>query len=273
MDIIDFHTHFFPESLFRAIWRFFDSFSWKIEHKVFADELLLKLKALGVSKMVLLNYAHKPGMSQSLNQWTHEFAANNPEIIPFGTVHPHDVNLSEMIDECFDEFGFFGLKLHSHVLNLALDDPMFFPIYEKIESAGKILMLHGGNGPGYARTNPKTSHVSGVERVKVIIKNFPKMKLVIPHLGVNQPDEFFDLMEDHENLWMDTTMVLADYFPLKPSLTRIEQLSDRILYGSDSPNIPYPLEIEMNNIKNWFSEAIQEKLFFKNAQRLLGLEG
>jgi hypothetical protein len=90
MTIIDFHTHFFPESLYRAIWKWFDDYLWGIQHKVFADELFQKLKSMGISKMVLLNYAHKPGMSQMLNQWTREFADKYPEIIPFGTVHPHD---------------------------------------------------------------------------------------------------------------------------------------------------------------------------------------
>ena len=66
-------------------------------------------------------------------------------------------------------------------------------------------------------------------------------------------------------------MTLAGYFPEKPSLERLEKLSDRILYGSDAPNIPYPLETEMNNINTWFSREVQEKLFFRNANKLLGL--
>jgi len=109
-----------------------------------------------------------------------------------------------------------------------------------------------------------------VKRVKVILKHYPNLKLVIPHLGTEEMDEFFDLMEEHKNLWMDTTMMLAGYFPNQPSLKKIEKLSDRILYGSDTPNIPYPLDVEMKNIKKWFSKDVQEKLFFKNAQKLLG---
>jgi len=69
---------------------------------------------------------------------------------------------------------------------------------------------------------------------------------------------------------MDTTMMLAGYFSNQPSMKRIEKLSERILYGSDTPNIPYPLDAEMKNIKKWFSKDIQEKLFYKNAQKLLG---
>ena len=79
-------------------------------------------------------------------------------------------------------------------------------------------------------------------------------------------------MEEHENLWMDTTMTLAKYFVNQPSLERIEEFSDRILYGSDAPNVPYDLDTELNNIREAFPVEIQKKLFFENAQRLLGLE-
>jgi len=272
MTIIDFHTHFFPEKLFQAIWKWFDEYGWGIQHKVLADELIQQLKSIGTSKMVLLNYAHKPGMSQMLNQWTREFADRHQNIIPFGTVHPHDKDRDKIVTQCFEDYGFYGLKLHAHVLGIAVDDPIFFPIYEKIEGAGKILMLHGGNGPRLDGSVADTSNVAGVRRVRVILKHYPDLKIVIPHLGIDEIDEFFDLMEEYKNLWMDTTMTLAGYFPKQPSLTRIEKLSDRILYGSDAPNIPYPLDTEMNNIKKWFSKDVQDKLFYKSAQKLLGLK-
>lgn len=141
MTIIDFHTHFFPANLFRAIWKWFDEFGWDIQNKIFADELIEKLKSIGVTKMVLLNYSHKPGMSRELNRWTREFADRHAGIIPFGAVHPMDEDKDKVIDQCFDDYGFYGIKLHAIVLGMAVDDPVFFPIYEKIEDAGKILLM------------------------------------------------------------------------------------------------------------------------------------
>ena len=272
MAIIDFHTHFFPDKLYQAIWNWLEGYRWDIQHKVFADELIQKLKSIGISKMVLLNYAHKPGMSRTLNQWTREFADRQPDVIPFGTVHPHDEDRDETVTQCFEDFGFYGLKLHAAVTGIPVDDPVFFPIYEKTEEAGKILMLHAGTGPRLVGSVADSSGIAGLKRVKAILERYPNLKLVIPHLGTDEMDEFFDLMEEHNNLWMDTAMTLAEFFPLKPALARIEKLSDRLLYGSDAPNIPYPLETEMNNIKKWFSVDVQEKLFFKNARNLLALD-
>ena len=269
MTVIDFHTHLFPDKLFKAIWGYFDKYGWAIQHKIFADELIQRLTSIGVSNVVLLNYAHKPGMSQGLNQWTREFADRHPNVIPFGAIHPQDEDRDGILTQCFEEYGFYGLKLHALVLKLAVDAPVFFPIYEKMEENGKILMLHAGNGPGSGGSGTANLDIAGAKRVKVILKRYPNMKLVIPHLGTDEVDAFFDLMEEYGNLWMDTTMMLADYFPKRPSLRRIEILSDRILYGSDAPNIPYPLETEIMNIRQWFSKDLQEKLFFKNALKLL----
>jgi predicted TIM-barrel fold metal-dependent hydrolase len=271
MAIIDFHTHFFPEALFRAIWKWFDAYGWDIQNKLFADALIERLRSIGVSKMVLLNYAHKTGMSRSLNRWTREFADRQADVIPFGTVHPLDKDRDAIVAQCFEHYGFHGLKLHAFVLAMAVDDPLFFPIYEKIEDAGKILLLHAGTGPRVERSTMETATVAGVNRVKVILKRFPRLKLVVPHLGTDETDDFFDLMGEHENLWLDTTMVLSGYFSLEPSLDRIEELSDRILYGSDAPNVPYPLDTEIKNIMRWFSKDVQEKLLVRNAEKLLGL--
>ena len=272
MTIIDFHTHFFPENLFQAIWRWFDKYAWDIQHKIPSEELIKKLKTLGVTQMVLLNYAHKPGMSERLNQWTSDFSKTHPEVIPFGTVHPRDKDVKKIMTQCFEEYGFYGIKVHGHVSGVAIDDPASFPIYERIEAAQKLLMLHGGQGPSLKGYSKVTANVTGFQRVKTILKHFPKLKLIIPHLGADEFDDFFDLMEDSPNLWMDTTMALAEYFPKSPSLERIEKLSDRILYGSDAPNIPYPLDTEIKNIRAWFPADIQKKLFFTNAQKLLGMQ-
>jgi predicted TIM-barrel fold metal-dependent hydrolase len=57
------------------------------------------------------------------------------------------------------------------------------------------------------------------------------------------------MIEKYDNLWLDTTMVITDYFPLeeKPDLGHYR--SDRVLYGSDFPNIPYAWDRELKALK------------------------
>jgi predicted TIM-barrel fold metal-dependent hydrolase len=69
--------------------------------------------------------------------------------------------------------------------------------------------------------------------------------LVIAHMGLPEYGEFFDLVEAYDGLHLDTTMAFTDFteamHPFPRELTpRLVDLADRIVFGSDFPNIPYP---------------------------------
>ena len=219
MEIIDSHVHLFPERLFSAIWDWFDRHGWGVRYRIQADEIVRCLKEAGVGRFVLLNYSHKPGMSESLNAWTREFCEKCPEAIPFGAIHPEDKDVGKLLDRCFGDYGFFGLKFHSHVTGIRPDDERMFPVYEKLIEYGRVITLHGGNGPSLAGYKETTKEVSGVRFVRRLLRKFPSLKIIVPHLGADETDEFFDLMGEFPNLWMDTTMALSGYFPLTCRIT------------------------------------------------------
>ncbi len=272
IDIIDAHVHLFPDKLFRAIWLWFEKHGWKVRYRVDGDEVVRLLKTLGVSRFVLLNYSHKPGMSASLNAWTHEFVKKHPEAIPFGAIHPEDENVGGELDRCFGEYGFKGLKFHTHVTGIRPDDERLFPVYEKLIEHNKVLMLHSGMGPSLAGYRETTQEVSGVRFTEKALRRFPQMKVIVPHLGADEIDAFFDLLEEYPNLTLDTTMALSGYFPLKIPWDRMEKWSHRILYGSDFPNIPYDLATEINVLRSsGLSRGAQERILGLNAERLLGI--
>lgn len=267
--MIDAHVHLFPDRLYRAIWKWFGEHGWPVRYKVQADEAVRLLQENGVRRFVVLNYAHKPGMSESLNRWTHEFCRKYPAAIPFGAIHPEDEQAGLLLDRCFGEFGFYGIKFHSHVTAIRPDDERMFPIYEKLVEAGRFITLHAGVGPSLAGYKETTREVSGARFVRRLLKRFPKLKLIIPHLGADEFDEFFDLMEEFPNLLMDSTMVFSGHFPLEVPWDRVEKNSDRILYGSDFPNIPYEMMTEVRAIEaSPLSPEARRRILFENAGRL-----
>ncbi len=270
--MIDVHTHLFPDALFRAIWAWFEKYGWRVRYQVMADEVVRLLKEeQGIERFVVLNYAHKPGMSESLNTWTYQFCKKYPEAIPFGTVHPED-DVKRLLDQCFRDYHFYGIKFHSHVAAIRPDDERLFPIYEKVMEYNRVITLHAGTGPSLHGYHEKTDHISGAQFVRPLLKRYPDLKIIIPHLGAEEFDAFFDLMSEFPNLWMDTTMALSGYFPFKIPWENVEKFSDRILYGSDFPNLPYPAKTEINNIRaSNLSLQTQEKIFSCNAKRLFGL--
>ena len=104
------------------------------------------------------------------------------------------------------------------------------------------------------------------------MSDFPGLKLCVPHLGADEFLEYARLMERFEGLWLDTTMMLADYFPVS-SLEALRVCPQRVIYGSDFPNLPYAWDRELKKIRELgLSDEVLEGLVGGNARRLYGIE-
>ena len=53
----------------------------------------------------------------------------------------------------------------------------------------------------------------------------------------------------YPNLHLDTTMVIGGYFARQPDLAILRRHPDRILYGTDFPNIPYGWDRELRALR------------------------
>jgi len=96
---IDAHTHFFPPTLFKAIWDYFElpdndgnPQGWNINYKLKLEDLLNFLRQRGVKYLTTFNYAHKIDISESINDWTFQFTQNHQDAIGFGCCWPGDTN-------------------------------------------------------------------------------------------------------------------------------------------------------------------------------------
>ncbi len=267
--IIDSHVHLFPDKLFDAVWKWFDTFAWDVKYKLYTAACIERLKNSGIDKAVIYNYAHKPGLSEYLNTWNYDLKQSHDNLIVFGTAHPDDKDLKHVLQTALKTYNLSGIKLHSHVLGRSPDHESYFPVYEQVCEHNKVVTIHAGTGPGLAGYTVSTKEISGVDKIYGFMKRFPEMTCIVPHFGADEFDEFFDLMAEFKNLWTDNTMALAGYFAKAPRTGSIVKFQDRILYGTDFPNIPYDMMTEIRAIKALnLGKEIEDKLFYKNAQRL-----
>lgn len=65
--------------------------------------------------------------------------------------------------------------------------------------------------------------------------------------GTDEFDACAKMADAHDNLWLDTTMVLAGYLPMDVSPDLAAMRTDRILYGMDFPDIPYARERKISS--------------------------
>ena len=158
--VIDAHVHIFPDKIFSAVRNWFDAYAWKIRYRDSSADLLSFLLNQGVDRIVALQYAHKPGIARSLNQYMSEVCHGFDEILPYRT-----------------------------------------------------------------------------------------------------------LVEKYDNLWLDTAMVLTDYFPRGNRVELETYRMDRIMYGSDFPNIPYAWDRELLWLENSsLSRSDLEQVLYRNAE-------
>lgn len=248
-EIVDAHVHLFPDELFSAIWTWFDNFAWPIRYKMRSDEVVEFMLSRGVERIVGLHYAHKPGIANDLNLYMANLCRKHPQVIGSATVFPGESGACDILKSAFD-MGLAAVKLHAHVQYFSLDSPGMHEIYQVCAEHGKPLVMHVGKAP----KNPVFPYkidpddICGAAHVEPVLKQYPELKILVPHLGANEFDSFQRLTEQYDNLWLDVAMAIADYLPIETFPKLQDMRLDRILYGTDFPHLPYAWDRELKQI-------------------------
>ena len=266
--IVDAHVHLFPTPVFEALWRWFDRHAWNIQYRLNAEQVIEFLTTRGIDRMVALHYSHKPGMARVLNRFVVELARNHPEVLPLGTVLPGEPDAEEIVDEAL-RLGVRGFKLHCHVQQLASDDPRLDPIYARAAAADVPVVIHAGRAPANDAYGIDVAALCSAAATRRALQRHPRLKLLIPHLGADEIPAHLAMMDEFPNLFLDTTMVVGGYFGEAPDPAQLAKHADRILYGSDFPNLPYAWDRELQWVKTQpFAEADRVRLLGENALKL-----
>ena len=102
------------------------------------------------------------------------------------------------------------------------------------------------------------------------MKEFPNMNIVIAHLdGYGLFDLSIELMRKYDNLSFDISAHGTDREGMIAEAVKLVG-SERILFGTDYPGYsPYPFIDAV--MKADITDADRENIFYKNAERVLGL--
>jgi uncharacterized protein len=272
--LVDVHTHFMPPNVLAKVWAFFDSgraaagHDWPILYRRPEEERVALLRAFGVLRFGALPYPHKPGMAAWLNSWAADFAARTPEALHSATFFP-EPGAGRYVAEAIGA-GARLFKAHLQVGGYDPRDTLLDPVWGMLAEARVPVIVHCGSGP---RPGPYT----GPGPVSEVLARHARLTMIIAHLGAPEYGEFLDLVQRYPGVHLDTTMAFTDFlerlapFPaaLRP---RLAAAADRILLGSDFPNIPYTYLHQLQALArlelgpDWLRAVCHD-----NATRLLGL--
>jgi predicted TIM-barrel fold metal-dependent hydrolase len=239
--LFDVHVHFMHPRVLAKVWAYFDAAgpllgrAWPIHYRGTDDERVAQLRAMGVRHFSTLSYAHTAGVATFMNDWTLAFADRVPEALRSATFYPEPEAAAYV--PALVEGGVEVFKAHLQVGDFAANDPLLDPVWGTLAESGTPIVLHAGSGPAPGRhTGP-----DGIARV---LRRFSGLKVVIAHLGMPEYEAFLDLADAHPGLRLDVTMAFVDFWQDGPALPdlrpRLRDLGDRVLLGTDFPNIPYP---------------------------------
>jgi predicted TIM-barrel fold metal-dependent hydrolase len=274
--LVDVHVHFLPERVQAKVWAYFEAAethygsAWPIRYPLPDDERLALLERLGVRAFPTLPYPHKAGMAAWLNDWSAEFAAAHPRVLRSATFFP-EPEAPHYVAEALDR-GARVFKVHVQVGGFDPRHPLLDPVWARLEEAGTPVVIHCGSGPlAGAHTGP--------EPMTGLLERYPRLQLVIAHLGMPEYREFLHLAERYERVHLDTTMFATDFterlMPFDPAdRPRLAALRDKVLLGSDFPSIPYPYAHQLAALHRLeLGEEWLRAVLWGNGARLFGVEG
>ncbi|OBC16957.1 amidohydrolase [Gordonia sp. 852002-50816_SCH5313054-c] len=272
--IIDVHTHFMPRRVMDKVWAYFDSVGpmigreWPITYRADEDVRVSALQAFGVRVYSSMIYPHKADMAEWLNGWGADFAAHHPDCLHTSTFYP-EPDAASYVSKAIER-GTRVFKSHIQVGDYSPLDPSLTSVWAQIADVGVPVVIHCGSGPTPGR-------FTGPEPIAALLRQFPSLPLIVAHMGTPEYEAFLDLADTYENVRLDTTMSFTDFseegapFPveLRP---RLLDLGDKILFGSDYPNIPYPYAEGLDALVRLdLGDDWLRRVFYENAASLFGV--
>ena len=250
--LFDVHTHFLPARMQRRVWAHFDEVGpligrpWPIRYRWPDDARVAHLRRLGVRRFTALSYAHRPGMAADLSDWALAFASSNPDCVPGATFFP-EPGVLDQVRSAVDR-GAAVFKLHVQVGGFDLRDPLLDPVWGLLAEAGTPIVIHAGGGPV-----PRPG-ITGPEPLADVLRAHPRLTAVVAHMGAPEYAGFLELAETYPRVHLDTTMAFTDFFEEmagypRDLLPRLRDVGDRVLLGSDFPNIPYPYAAQIEALE------------------------
>ena len=231
-----------PEKLLAAVWAYFDAGGpllgrpWPIVYRQDEQARVAALRSFGVEAFTAMLYPHKPGMAHSLNEWAADFAARTPDCLHTATFFA-EPSAGADVRRALGQ-GARVFKCHLQVGDFDPNDPLLDEAWGQLADARVPVVTHCGSGPVPGR-------FTGPEPVARLLARYP---------GCG----WWWRTWACRSTWSSSTSPSATTTSCSTprcrsrcgssraarrsraaGLPRLRDLGDRVLFGTDFPNIPH----------------------------------
>lgn len=264
--IIDFHTHVFPEKMVQgAIKNLEEKSGVPAKTNGCIDGLLASMDKAGVTRSVVLPVVTAPKQFSGINRFAASINAEySDKLTSFGGIHPGSEDYRGQIKFLKDS-GFIGIKLHPDYQGVMFNDIRYKRIVDYASELDMIIQVHAGVDIGL----PEPVHCTPQMAVEVLSETGAK-KLVLAHFGGWKLwDEVEEILAGRD-VYFDTAFI--EGYIDRQQFVRIVKAhgSDKILFATDSPWSGQKETVDWIRACRLDKET-EEKIFYKNAVKLLGV--
>lgn len=195
----------------------------------------------------------------------------------FGSVDPNKGQMAvREAERCVKDLGLGGFKFHAGSQRFFANDPLYYPLWAKLQELGAIALFHSGT-TGVGAGTPggggiKLNYMKPIPYMDDVAADFPELTIIMAHPAFPWQDEQLAMLIHKPNVYMDMSGWSPKYF--SPLLVQYAKTiaQDKMLFGSDYPVINperWMADFETLGIDD---EAVRRKIFFENAKRVLKLD-
>jgi predicted TIM-barrel fold metal-dependent hydrolase len=209
-------------------------------------------------------------MAEWLNSWAGEFAARTPDALHCATFYPEE-GAAWYVGNAIED-GARLFKAHLQVGRYDPRDEELEPVWDMLAGTRTPVVVHCGSGP-------TPGAFTGVGPISEVLARHQDLILIVAHLGAPEYSAFLDLAARYPFVCLDTTMVFSDFMdriaPFPAELVpRLAELGERIVLGTDFPNIPYRYGHQLEALARLgLGDDWLRGVCWENPARLLGLDG
>jgi predicted TIM-barrel fold metal-dependent hydrolase len=233
------------------------------------DLMLAEMEQSGVTAGLVVG-RHAGALGSVSNDDVHQICAAHPDKL-YGAVAIDPTDRRQAVRTIADAmtvgFKMVNIEPGAYPAPLRPDDRRLYPIYAHCADKGlAILLMAGGNaGPNIDYTNP--------EALDHVLEDFPDLTVVLTHGGWPWVSQVLHLAMRRPNLYVSPDMYLANMPGMEDYVKAANGfLQDRFIFATSYPFCPVAGYADWYQTLGFSDEAL-EKTMYRNAARLLGLEG
>jgi predicted TIM-barrel fold metal-dependent hydrolase len=168
------------------------------------------------------------------NEYVAAYVSRHPDkLIGFCSIDPHDADALEQFDHAIDGLGLRGLKVAPIYQNIHPSDERFVVLMERAEARGVPVLIHQGT----TFCENVSLELANPVLLQPLALRFPRLRMVIAHMGHPWIAETLVLIRKHRHLYSDISALYYRPWQFYNALVMAMEYGvlDRLLFGTDYP--------------------------------------